>query len=101
MERFTQEEANAVKRLLAGEPIPFRIDCIEWTDFTHLLRGGPGGAYGFCDVDLWARNAKGEYAKLSLHELNFRPWGFNPELEDGTIDETISYVEVEKVVNNE
>ena len=98
--RSSSKYFNQQPRTAAGEPLPFRIEGIEWRDFTHPLRGGPGGAYAFCDVDLYAQNEKGEYAKLSLHELNFRPQGFNPGLEDGTSDQSVTVVSVEKETHN-
>jgi hypothetical protein len=78
-----------------GRPIPFGVVFNIHEDPWYPLRGGPGGAYALCDVDLYAKS-NGQFVPLPIHEHVFSPQDFLPERAD---DETVKamnfYTEIE------
>lgn len=73
----------------AGKPIPFRVS-LNFDDPWYQLRGGPGGAYALCDVDLYAKS-NGQFVPLPIHERTFSPGDFTPEMDDSGGVEVMFY----------
>lgn len=78
-----------------GKPLPFEVVLNIHADPWYPLRGGPGGAYALCDVDLFAKS-NGQFVPLPIHERVGSPKDFHPERADDEAAKAMNfYTEIE------